>query len=103
MLSINEIKSRISPICKSYDVARAYLFGSYARGDASECSDIDIRIDKGNSQKLCGLFDVSGLQLELMDALGNNMDLITMLPEQAQYDIFRHHVKTEEVLLYAAQ
>ena len=45
-LSINDIKTKITPICKNYDVAQAYLFGSYARGEATEDSDVDIRIDK---------------------------------------------------------
>ena len=59
LLSIDEIKHRIAPICKQYDVSRAYLFGSYARGEATESSDVDIRIDKGYSRKLQGLLDVS--------------------------------------------
>ena len=84
-------------------MAEAYLFGSYARGEATENSDVDIRIDKGDSQKLRGLFDVSGFQLALADALGKKVDLITMLPEQERYNIFRNRVKNEEVLLYAGK
>ena len=44
-LSINDIKTKSTPICKNYDVAQAYLFGSYARGEATEDSDVDIRND----------------------------------------------------------
>lgn len=102
-LSITDIKNKIAPICKNYDVAQAYLFGSYARGEATENSDVDIRIDKGNSQKLRGLFDVSGFQLDLMDALGKKVDLITILPEQELYSIFRNRIVKEEVLLYEAE
>lgn len=101
-LSINEIKNKISPICKQYDVARAFLFGSYARGDATDNSDVDIRIDKGDSKKLQGLFDVSAFQLALMDALGRKVDLITTLPQQELYAIFRKHLADEEVLIYEA-
>lgn len=102
-LSIDEIKDRISPVCKQYDVSRAYLFGSYARGEATENSDVDIRIDKGDSKKLQGLFDVSAFQLALMDALGREIDLITILPQQELYAIFRKHLVNEEVLIYEAQ
>ena len=102
-LSIDEIKHRISPICKQYDVSRAYLFGSYARGEATETSDVDIRIDKGDSKKLQGLFDVSAFQLALMDALGREVDLITIVPQQEWYAIFRKHLTNEEVLIYEAQ
>ena len=100
-LTLDEIKEKVSPICKKYDVASAYVFGSYARGDATDDSDVDIRIDKGNSQKLHGLFDVSGFQLALMDILGKNVDLITMLPQDERYDIFNKNVKNDEVLVYA--
>lgn len=44
-LSINDIKTKITPICKNYDVAHAYLFGSYARDEATEDIDMDIRND----------------------------------------------------------
>ena len=50
MLTIPVIKERIAPICKEYEVKEAYLFGSYARGESTEDSDIDIRIDKGKSK-----------------------------------------------------
>ena len=103
LLSIDEIKHRIAPICKQYDVSRAYLFGSYARGEATESSDVDIRIDKGYSRKLQGLLDVSAFQLALMDALGREVDLITVLPQQELYAIFRKHLMNEEVLIYEAQ
>lgn len=102
-LSIDEIKDRIFPVCKQYDISRAYLFGSYARGEANENSDVDIRIDKGDSKKLKGLFDVSAFQLALMDALGREVDLLTILPQQELYAIFRKHLADEEVLIYEAQ
>lgn len=39
--AVNEIISIIAPILENYGVSRAYLFGSYARGDALPGSDID--------------------------------------------------------------
>lgn len=42
MYSIDEIKERLEPIFKECLVEKAYLFGSYARGEADENSDIDI-------------------------------------------------------------
>lgn len=43
--AMNEIAAIIRPILQNYGVSRAYLFGSYARGEATEHSDIDLRID----------------------------------------------------------
>ena len=45
MLTINEIKETIAPLVKDYPVRRVILFGSYARGDATEKSDVDLIID----------------------------------------------------------
>lgn len=42
LLSIEEIKSVCSNILKDYSVEFCYLFGSYAKGKASEKSDVDL-------------------------------------------------------------
>lgn len=44
MLSVEEIREKILPVCQKYAINEAYLFGSYARGDATEDSDVDLRI-----------------------------------------------------------
>ena len=46
--TIDEIKNIVTPIAEKYQIAQVYLFGSFARGDFDEQSDIDIRIEKGN-------------------------------------------------------
>ena len=46
--TIKEIKNIIKPILNKYGINDIYLFGSYARGDAKETSDIDIYCNKGN-------------------------------------------------------
>ena len=38
MLTIEEIKERVTPICEKYKIDRMWLFGSYARGEADEKS-----------------------------------------------------------------
>ena len=39
--SIEYIRDVITPIAKQYKIKRVYLFGSYARGDYNEHSDVD--------------------------------------------------------------
>ncbi|MBO6210611.1 MAG: nucleotidyltransferase domain-containing protein, partial [Schwartzia sp.] len=46
MLTIDRIKRMIQPICEKYGVERLFLFGSYARNEATEKSDVDFRIDR---------------------------------------------------------
>lgn len=72
--AVNEIISIIAPILDSYGIRRAWLFGSYARGDASENSDIDLRIEGGNMK---GMFGLGQLYDELTKALCRSVDLVT--------------------------
>ena len=46
--TVSEIKDIVSRLAKQYGAERIYLFGSYARGDSTPASDIDLRIDKGD-------------------------------------------------------
>lgn len=43
--TIDEIKAKIIPIAKQYNLSKVYLFGSYARGEEDENSDIDIALE----------------------------------------------------------
>lgn len=51
MLEIKTIKDRLHPVFSNYNIASATLFGSYAKGSATEKSDIDLMVDS----KLRGL------------------------------------------------
>ncbi len=93
MLTISNIQSIITPILQNYDVEKAYLFGSYARGDATESSDIDIRVDKGKSKKLKSLLDESKFYLDLKEALGHEIDLITCLSKNPISKYFVSNLK----------
>lgn len=53
--AMNELQAIICPILRDYGVRRAYLFGSYARGEATAQSDIDLRIDGGRIRSMFGL------------------------------------------------
>ncbi len=93
--TIDEIKSIVEPIARKYGVARVYLFGSYARGDSTGKSDIDLRVDKGS---LKGMFALCGLYTEIEEALQTKVDVLTTgsLDEE-----FLRSIQKEEVLLYA--
>ena len=54
--SLDTIKKNSIPIAKEYGVAKLYVFGSYARGEATESSDIDFLIDKGSMRNLWQYF-----------------------------------------------
>ena len=76
MLTIEEIKSRIEPIARQYRLNAVYLFGSYARNEATEKSDIDLLIDR-NDSSVRNLFDMSNLYTDIQDALDVEIDIVT--------------------------
>ena len=71
--TIDEIKERIKPIVKKYNIQTVYLFGSYARGDATEESDVDLLVNYDNVPgiKFYALYE------DLEEALEKKIDLIT--------------------------
>lgn len=72
--NIDKVRSRIIKILKKNDVARAGVFGSYARGESNEKSDIDILVEfKGRKS----LFDLVGLKLALEKTLRKKVDVLT--------------------------
>ena len=56
--TIDEISRRIQPVASAYGLRAVYLFGSYARGEATENSDIDLLIDTSGTN-LRSLFPCS--------------------------------------------
>ncbi|MCL1884103.1 MAG: nucleotidyltransferase domain-containing protein [Defluviitaleaceae bacterium] len=94
LFSIDEIKSTVTEVAKKYGIAKAYLFGSYAKGIADTNSDIDLRIDKG---QLRGLFQLSGFKIDLQERLGTNVDVVTTQSLEAS---FLNLIRNEEVVLY---
>ena len=95
MPSINDIRVAINKVGKKYNIKNAYLFGSYARGEANASSDVDILIDDDGNIK--SLFELSGFRLELMDELGTNVDVLTMDGVQPK---FYNFIKNDQVLIY---
>lgn len=76
VLSIEELQEKIGPIARKYGLKAVYLFGSYARNEATDASDVDILIDRSGS-KIKGLFDMGGLYEELCAGVGKEIDLVT--------------------------
>ena len=74
---------------------RAAVFGSYARGEQTKKSDIDILIEYANDDK--SYLDLVGLQLELEDKLKKKVDL-------GEFHVIRPRIKekilSEQVLIY---
>ena len=97
MLTIDEIKTAVAPICEKYGVNKMWLFGSYARGEADAQSDVDLLVDGENSPKLRG-FAWGGLYADIRDALGVEIDVLSRKSTRPK---FLNAISKDEVLLYA--
>ncbi len=76
-MSIEEItskKNEIAQIAKRYGASNIRVFGSVARGNADDESDVDFLVDleKGRS-----LLDLGGLLIDLQALLGRRVDVVT--------------------------
>ena len=92
--SVEEIKEKAIPVARDFDIQRMFLFGSYARGEATDESDVDICIDKGNLKSLIQYYNfVAVLEKEL----GCHVDVITTGIKDKS---FLQVIMTDGVLLY---
>ena len=96
MISLDYISSAVSRVLTQYDVSEAYLFGSFARGEQTPDSDIDLRLACGNTMTFGALYELSH---ELEKELGRKVDIVTNPPEHMRLP-FRKSIEQEEVLVY---
>jgi predicted nucleotidyltransferase len=87
-------KKSISRMLIENGVKRAALFGSYARGDATKDSDIDLLIEfKGKTKSL---LDLAALKIHLEEALGRHVDLVTY---NSLHPLLRDKILSEQVII----
>ena len=83
------------PLFRQYEVKKAAVFGSYARGDHNLNSDIDIIVSFSGKYDL---FDIIGLKQDLENVLKQPVDLLTY--ESLRDDSFTNNVLAEAKLIY---
>lgn len=72
--TLDEIRRTVAAPMSRRGVVRAGVFGSFARGDASDSSDVDFLVEFEEGRTLV---DLAGLRLDLCDALGREVDVAT--------------------------
>jgi predicted nucleotidyltransferase len=71
--TISEITDRLTPVFEQNGVTKAILFGSYAKGTATEESDVDIVVEMDKNERPIMFFGVFELAIE---SLGKPVDMI---------------------------
>ena len=92
--TIEQIKQITHPIAAAYGIKSMQLFGSYARGEATELSDVDILIDRGNIRSG---FVLGGLYADLRESLKKELDMVTL---QGADDELLSQIQKDGVIIY---
>ena len=94
-MSTQAITEILADYFKSKPVLKAWLFGSYSRGEEKPDSDVDILVVLDHSQPV-GL-EFFGMYEDLKDLLGRNVDLVT---ERSLAPFARTSVERDRKLIY---
>ncbi len=73
-ITIEQIKEKAAPVLKEAGVLRSDIFGSVARGEANDQSDVDFLVELPPGTTL---FDLADLHQKLEEALERKVDVIT--------------------------
>ena len=95
VLTIKEIRTRIKPVMEKHGIKEVYLFGSYARGEANPSSDVDLYCEKGDVETL---FQKAAIIRELREALGKEVDFITL--ESTLDDYFKEQIMEDMLKIW---
>ena len=76
-MSTQAMKQTLADYFKTQPVVKAWLFGSFARGEETQTSDVDILFVPDKTQHF-SLFTMGGMYEDLKELLGREVDLITV-------------------------
>ena len=97
MISHDELlrtkRDDILHIAAQYGAYNVRIFGSVARGEADEKSDIDLLVNMESGRSL---LDLCGLLIDLEELLGRKVDVVT---EKGLRDRIRNRVLNEAIAL----
>lgn len=99
MLTVQQIQQTVSDYFKDKPVKKVYLFGSYARGNAREDSDVDLLVEFDDSKSRVSMFDILRFKLGLEERLKLNVELIE---NGFVFKPFQRYVEKDKIQIYTA-
>lgn len=94
-LTREAIEYSVVSLAQEYGAKKVSLFGSFARGEETSESDVDILLEKGDIKGM----KVLEFESELAKRLGRKVDVITTAGTSER---FLNKIRKDEVVLYAA-
>lgn len=74
-MSTQMMNQQIAEYFKTQPVVKAWLFGSWSRGDQRPWSDVNILVQYDRSHPI-GLLKIAGMKVDLEDLLNREVDLV---------------------------
>lgn len=71
--TLAQLRRAVLRVTREYGVSNVRIFGSFARGEQRKTSDVDLLVDLPDGMTL---FDLSGLKLDLEEAVKRKVDVI---------------------------
>ncbi len=93
MITLEEVKKQLVPILAKHQIMKASIFGSLARGESTESSDVDILIEMGEDASLLDYMDI---KFDIEEKLGLNIDLVEY---SALKPALKNHILKEQVVI----
>ena len=90
VFTITDIKALVKPIAEKYNVDEIYLFGSYARDEADQNSDLDFLVFGGQNFKLTMIFSLAE---ELRAILNKKVDVFEINEINRDSEFYRTIMK----------
>ena len=103
--TIDEIRKKVQPIAEKYKLNKVSLFGSYARGEATAESDIDLYIQASKYSYSEIPWAAGAMYSEFESAFGKPIDIVTVRSVRENWNMrstryLYQNIKNDEVVLY---
>lgn len=94
--SVNTMLPKLQAVFEKQPIVKAWLFGSYSRGEETPESDVDILVEYDHNSRI-SLMTISRIMVALSAAIGKKVDLVEagrLLP------FARESAEKDKILIY---
>ena len=86
-------RETLAAFCRAHGIRRLAIFGSALRDDFGPDSDVDVLVEF-DPDRIPGLFGLAGMESELSDVFGRDVDLVTW----AEVEDSRNYIRRRSIL-----
>lgn len=94
--SVNKMLPTLQAVLEKQPIVKAWLFGSYSRGEETPESDVDILVEYDPNSRI-SLMTISRIMVALSDAVGKKVDLVE---EGRLLPFAQESVEKDKILIY---